>query len=304
MNNIFDQAQSVKRRTENQLWLKKMLDQLNDENEKNKIKNVIINRTIEIYINIKEDEEKELFLDLLDEIEILTPNDYFRLLNKCYVQLRKQYPTIKKYIIVPLLKCGDEKLTKIKSGVFISYLFHTFYFSIIDESNNEMKSRPEIIVQHYIKEVNLQNIVENDEELIVFVDDFIGSGTYAVTAWKQYAEKIKELGGDYNKKMVLVSLSALDIGITKLAEEGIKLIFGLKHLTLNAKFKNDQAKLKKIKKTISSISSSYSVAKSFKLGYKESLSTIITIRTPNNNVPFLWSSRINKRKPLFLRNGR
>ncbi|MHC5229317.1 phosphoribosyltransferase-like protein [Enterococcus sp. LJL99] len=278
------------------IWFKKLLNQVQDDSEKEKFSAALINRTIAIYNKIDTQEDRELFEEILDEIDVLVLSDYSRLLNRCYIELRKKYPKIENFYVIPLLKKNSNEDNKVKSGMFVSYLFNTYHFSFIDEVENFQGAKIKVI--KYLDDNTLTKIEKSENSMIIFADDFVGTGTTVVSVYKSYFKNSLDL---IETRTCLIALSILDIGLQKINEEGIPLIFGTEFLSLTSKFKGNIDKKDNIIRVVRTLSNSFKI-KNNKIGYKDSASTVITIRTPNNNVPFLWSSKVNKRKPLFIRN--
>ncbi|RXU78374.1 hypothetical protein CYQ53_12095 [Enterococcus faecalis] len=278
------------------IWFKKLLNQVQDDSEKEKFSAALINRTIAIYNKIDTQEDREIFEEILDEIDVLVLSDYSRLLNRCYIELRKKYPKIENFYVIPLLKKNSNEDNKVKSGMFVSYLFNTYHFSFIDEVENFQGAKIKVI--KYLDDNTLTKIEESENSMIIFADDFVGTGTTVVSVYKSYFKNSLDF---IETRTCLIALSILDIGLEKINEEGIPLIFGTEFLSLTSKFKGNIDKKDNIIRVVRTLSNSFKI-KNNKIGYKDSASTVITIRTPNNNVPFLWSSKVNKRKPLFIRN--
>lgn len=296
MEDILITVQRITKLLKEKIWFQKLLNQIQDNNDKKKFSDTLINRTIGIYNTIKTSEDRMIFEQILDEIDVLVLSDYSRLLNKCYIQLREKYPEIQTFYITPLLKKDSNKHNKVKSGVFVSYLFNTYHFSLIDEAENFKSARIKII--KYLDNDTLEKIENSNESMIVFVDDFVGTGTTVTAVYKSYFKESLDL---IISKTCLITLAILDIGVKRVTEESIPMIFGTEFLTLISKYKDNVDKKNEILRVVKSLSKNFKI-KDNMIGYKDSASAVITIRTPNNNLPFLWSSKVNKKKPLFIRN--
>lgn len=301
MIDIIGVTAKIEKLLEDQIWYKKLILEVPNELDKIKLKKTLINRAVGIHTSISDNEEKQIFEKLLSEIDILTLSDYQHLVNKCYLQLRDKYPSIEKFYIVPLLKVTDSESLKVKSGLFVSYLFNTYQFSLINEM--EGLKDVQIIIKRYLRNDDVEKILNDEKSFIVFIDDFVGTGRTVTNVYNSY-EKIPEMKQfDWRRRTCVLSLSILDKGLNLLESEKISVIFGLKHTNIPLKFSNNELELKNIMRMIERISKKSNVRKDLTYGYGGCLSTIITIRTPNNNIPFLWTKGLKTSKALFVRNG-
>lgn len=300
MIDILEVTKRIQKLLEEQLWYGKLITEIPQKTEQIKFGNALINRAVGIHMSLENTQEKEIFEQLLTEIDVLTLSDYQHLVNKCYVKLRKEYPNIKTIYIIPLLKTKDSDSMNVKSGLFVSYLFNTYQFSLINEI--EGFSNVKICIKRYLDNQDVEKIQNNQDSLIVFVDDFVGTGRSVKTAYKSYEENKTFENLDWKKRTCVLSLSILDIGLNMLENDDVNVIFGIKHSSIPAKYRDNDVRLTDIKELIRKTSKKNGVGKQYTYGYGECLSTIITIRTPNNNIPLLWSNKLKKSKALFVRN--
>lgn len=301
MIDILAETKKIQLLIESQLWYKKIMDSIPIDQEKVRIGTVLVNRAVGMYLEMSSYDEKKIFEQLLKEIDVFTLADYQNLVNKCYVELRRKYPKLKEVYIIPLLKTKDTNSQKVKSGLFVSYLFNTYQFSLIDEI--EGMKNIKVNIRRYLNQKDISNISENDTSMIVFVDDFIGTGRSASSAYNNLKDSCSNMKVVFEEKVCIISLIILDIGLKKLTvDDGLTVIFGAKHMSLSSKNSIDTSELEFIKEVISKMSGKLGVRAPYLYGYGDSLSTVVTIRTPNNDIPFLWSNKSKKIMPMFKRN--
>jgi len=246
-------------------------------------KESVKNSILGLYNYLTIDEYKQIFLKILKYIVIINIDEYEELVINCYRQLRDKYKNIKKIIIQPLQAENE----KIKSGTFVSYLFNSHKLARVDEKYN-FNTIPIVIKNQFSDKDN------NKDTLIVLVDDFIGSGNSAKNSVKHFINNYKI------DNPVIIALTCMTEGYKKIKDINIPIIYGKKINTVKEIF--DDTELENAKKVINFLNKRHKFkSNDYLYGYKESMSTVITIRTPNNNLPFIWSSKF-KKNTLFKRN--
>ncbi|SIK21283.1 Uncharacterised protein [Mycobacteroides abscessus subsp. abscessus] len=246
-------------------------------------KKLVKNSILGLYNSLTGDDYKQIFLKILKYIVVVNIDEYEELVIACYKKLRREYKNIKKIIIQPL-QTGNEK---IKSGTFVSYLFNSHKLSRVDEIYN-FTNIP-IVIKNQLSDKD-----DNKNTLIVLVDDFIGSGNSAKNSVKYFINNYKI------DNLAIIALTCMTEGYKNIKDINIPIFYGKKVITIKEVFNDTE--LENAKKVISLLNSKYKFkSKNYLFGYKESMSTIITLRTPNNNLPFIWSGKFNK-NTLFKRN--
>lgn len=129
------------------------------------------------------------------------------------------------------------------------------------------------------------------KSLIIFFDDFIGSGLTAEKALSHYNSEIR------NKCdiPIIVSLVAQLHGIIKIEELGFEIFTSELIGRCFSDSINMSNKCKKVK-MMRKIENSMGVSKTFRLGLNKSQALISMIRTPNNTLPIYWWLRKPDRK--------
>lgn len=226
-------------------------------------------------------DEIDLFLELLNDFTWVRYNSYNKLMLDIFRSFDKQIlETAKKFYFFPIVKPSDAY--KIKSGGVVIYstvplLNHLEEFDTIEKE----------IVDNYkaLKKVKLQ-----DDEYLVLMDDFIGSGN----ALMECVNKLNELGFDSDNIMIC-SLVIQESGLKKIQEMGSKIFYShIEKKGISDKFegKERESRLERMRK----IEFKLKFDKNFSLGYESSEALISMIKPPNNTFPVFWHEYIHEEK--------
>jgi hypoxanthine phosphoribosyltransferase len=144
----------------------------------------------------------------------------------------------------------------------------------------------------------LPNSFEN--KIIILADDFIGSGTTAISALEYLNEELNKP----KESIIILSLVAQQVGIEKIKEYGVSVFCP----TIRCKGISDSFDSPKKEEYIylmEEIEEYLNVDDDYKFGYKRSEALVKMERTPNNTFPVFWlESQLengNTYKPLFKR---
>lgn len=230
-----------------------------------------------------EKKDLEKLYNLLYTFEFITFQEMeFRFENLLINIFETLNPT-KKALLIPYGKFG-------KSGSLVSYpISHSKYYKSLAERNK-------IEISH-----NIDNKDINDYDLIIFIDDFVGSGK---TFCNEFKKKFEDWIGSNKIEICLLSTIIMESGKLKIekqydyikvfAQERKKVFdknfsvlkpFGdiLEYKELNTKYE----KFLGLKKTFSN-------------GYENSQSLVaFSYSTPNNTLPIFWQG--GNWSPLFAR---
>ena len=152
-------------------------------------------------------EEQNLIFLLTECFERFTYFDYPRLYDGIFKNINSAYLNSHQNIyIVPLTSPSD--IEQIKSGGAVTYIVrHTILPKFIDDNNHI------IMTVSNVKVLNKRFPTRNDS-LVIFVDDFVGTGD---TAFKVYSEYQRALNTKIiNEDVLIVSAVALEIGVNRL----------------------------------------------------------------------------------------
>jgi len=183
----------------------------------------------------------------------------------------------KTVFVMPLLQ--PEDFGKSKSSTTVAYLFQDpgtkSHYSIVDK-NVFIIHTPEILSRH-LDQVN------NKDNVLLLVDDFIGTGE---TATNLLNFLIDEIGVTKNK-IVVLALVAQEQGINTIESFGVDVYYSV----LRKKGITDSyvsPTKEQFITLMSEIENNLKVNEQFRLGYKGSESLVTLIRTPNNTFPVFW----------------
>jgi hypothetical protein len=228
--------------------------------------------------NLDSEEERELLIFLTSKFTRIELQNYQKHLVLALKKFQADSVHIGKGITYcPLIKKKDFN-SNMKSGSLLTYplksntLFNDYSISI--GNRHKVVDHPSILVQ--------KRYEFKEDELLVLIDDFIGTGTTAVSAIKFLQDNIKiELSN-----IVVLSLVNHRPGEDLLAAEGIRHFCSLiteKGIDFFCGASPAQKIImQNIEARIQRLGADY------KLGYLESQALVKMIRTPNNTFPVYW----------------
>lgn len=228
------------------------------------------------------------FLVCLDEKEIdlvLTlTEDFLHCPSTTYPQLAKeallQIPeatidSCGSVFFIPLINPDDLGKTKSSTGMLYGVL-RTVIPTIkkLHDKNPISYDNPILLLDNYSMRKN---------SLVLFFDDFIGSGDTAIEALKYYNDNIK------NKSDIPIVVSLVAQSQGKLEIEN----YGFTHLSAKIRDKciTDSVKIADKSKAIEiirKIENRMGVEKEYRLGYKKSEALVSMMRIPDNTLPLYW----------------
>ena len=261
-----------------------------------------------------QDDEQEMAVSVLEKLEYYREEDLLGiLLSKLDVIFKDLYEDIQKQfrvIFMPLGKPG-------KSGHVILYMVKNLF------KNKTPKNIKEIKYYNHPKDINIQYLT--DEDVVIFLDDIIGSGDSFATACKLTFEK--EKNGDIQQinnewtignvvkdnvpyKIVLLSCILMDKGKIRL-ERDFPYVKLYGDVRTHAFSKNKSPfggylKMKKIREFCYKYGQQ--ICKGRELGYSNSQALVLFAHAvPNNTLPIIWVDRYEDNgekywQPLVARN--
>lgn len=170
------------------------------------------NRFCQRVLDIGENNKRDLFLELSERYLWLTQDNYLQALIDVLKKLVNDIEKDTKIYVMPLISPDD--IGKAKSSMFLTYLFNDVKIRY-DDKLGKYKFEP----IYDIKVV--QNKMKSDKAILVFVDDFIGTGH---TAEKCF-QSVNLLDNILNRTMVL-ALVAQEEGVKCIESFGIKVYSG------------------------------------------------------------------------------
>ena len=226
-----------------------------------------------------EDEDVELAVQLLEHVIFLRDDD---VKGRLYDQIVK-LPRDRKKHIVPLGKPG-------KSGSAVSYWIHGLMKRNDLQSMNFHSS-----VESFISYRNSAKW-ETQKDIVVYVDDFIGSGGSVVTALS-LEEKIvrpEVLSDASSGRLYVIAAIVMDNGYSKISQDiSGAIILGDLHckgFDPHKKVFGSYFKTKAVREMCYKYGKQ--LFKDFPLGFENTQSLVLMQHSsPNNTVPVLWSNK-------------
>lgn len=224
-----------------------------------------------------DDEDVELAVQLLEHVVFLRDDD---VKGRLYEQVMK-LPKDRTKHIVPLGKPG-------KSGAAISYWIHGLM-----KRNDLQRMNFHSSVEAFI---SYRNSVawETLNDVVVYVDDFIGSGGSVVEALSFNKKRVRPevLSDAYSGRLYVVAAVVMDNGYSKITKDisGV-VILGDSHckgFDPHKKVFGSYFKTKAVREMCYKYGKQ--LFKDFPLGYENTQSLVLMQHSsPNNTIPVLWS---------------
>lgn len=232
------------------------------------------------FLSCLDKNEQDLVLDLSEDFLHCPSLKYKFLFRDSILQIPTEViENSSSIILIPLLAPKD--FGKVKSPVEALY---SFQYSILRKVE-PFKNKPSF--SYTLPTLLREKHINRDNSLIIYFDDFIGSGESALNALNFYEWNLK----NDTDKVVVASLVAQENGIENIAKAGYDCFSAITRnrcISDSAKFGN---KFKTIR-TIRKIENRMRVSKNYRLGYKRGQALVSMIRTPNNTLPIYWQRRM------------
>ena len=238
-------------------------------------------------LSILDTKEQQLVIELTRRFTDISGSEYLqliiKLLNRIHDERNAVFSTAKKFFILPLVAPQD--FSRTKSSSFVWYYFR-------DEL---VKYNPLFVGKNLVYcDIEKASWVRNlkTDEMVILVDDFIGSGETAVGAvtWIVDTFKIDP------KQIVILSIAAQELGIKHILQEtGVATYSYYKFTRGISDFYSDEQR-KDYLAIMNVIEDKLKVDSEDRLGYNQSEALISLIRTPNNTIPVFWKTK-NRSKP-------
>ena len=226
-------------------------------------------------LSILAPDEQKLFLDLTERFTCFSLAQYEQELGKILFYLCGKNKGKKLYFT----RCvGKKDLEDIKSSDLVLYLFKAHILKY-------MLSLPYLVVDD-IRNINVSEL-NDGSALLVFVDDFIGTGNTAMKTLEYVYDCFPDLRND--SSIVFLSIASLQEGVDTIRDIGF-------HLYTSNVFKKgitdfyEGNQLSQVKRCMESVERKLQVAGKFRFGYKNSEALLCMARCPNNTFPIYWYS--------------
>jgi hypothetical protein len=222
------------------------------------------------------DEQKELIHELTENYLWLSSKEYEERFNAIVDNIAKLIlKDCKTIYLFPIIKPGDDN--KIKSGKHCIYYLKGSIFSFNPAYQNINLE----IIEDYTA-FQRCNFKDDGTEILLLVDDFIGSGETFNDAWKEIQKNVS-----VNEKFVSIfTLIIQNEAYEELAKFGLQIHYSeirYKGITDSYHSPEKEEKIRIMEEIEDMIKPSF-----FSFGYKRSEALITLIRTPDNTFPFFW----------------
>jgi len=219
-------------------------------------------------------EEQNLIMALSEEFNHYPDYKYHSLITKTVNSIDSTYfVDTKKVFLLSLKKPSD--INKVKSSTGLLYF-----------------TRPKILKLHPTMTVECIDIIDNlkvrkrNNALLIFMDDFVGTGDTALEALQYYRDNLVADGD----RVILLSLISLKTGLDSITANGYKVFT----TTVLGKGISDSTKITDKNAAFDimrNIEEKLDVSVIFKNGYKGSEALVSMTRTPNNTFPVFWAPK-------------
>lgn len=222
------------------------------------------------------DEDREFILDLTEEYLYLQLDKYEQYLIEVFRKLiAEEKEVLKNMKAIHVFPVQDKEYTsKTKSGHVMCYLIQ----GVLSRRFPEFHDKEIRIIETY------EGVKKHKDEieLLLLIDDYIGSGDSALACINMLEEiKIEK------NRMRIVTLVSQKVGKEAIEDYGVKqftFIERVKGISDAYPKEEVEQKIEQMKR----IGKRIKVDKRLYLGYKDSEALITTIKTPNNTFPFYW----------------
>lgn len=227
-------------------------------------------------------EEQNLLFDLSRRFEHIQIGDYAKALAKPLGQLREQYAG--KLIFIGCVTEDDIKKHEVKSCMNVLYqLKGTTMKYFIEMGRKRVCDNAQYVRGTEIDEVNAGTA------MLVFVDDFIGTGETAIEAAKYLAKTQPTLTNW--KNVCYLAIAAQKEGVKKLKDSGYLVYVSEEYgKGISDYYKGKQ--LEEARATMMQIESGLKkLVENYRFGYQQSEALVSMERCPNNTFPIYWLTK-------------
>lgn len=238
-------------------------------------------------LSILSKNEQNLILTLTKDFLRCTFNDYLGLLKNSLLKVNQtSINNSEEIFVLPLVSPEDEQRGKFKSGHFLLYPAVNIVIPCIPSFKCKKITS--------VSNISFMNKLYSNRNnaLILFVDDFIGTGETAIKVLTSF----KKSYSTQNDSFVIIALVAQEGGIAKISEHG--------HLVFAADIRkrgiSDSRRITDKRDAfllMDQIERRLQVRNNFLGGYGKSEALVKMIKTPNNTFPVYWCPKSSNNKP-------
>jgi hypothetical protein len=239
----------------------------------------LFNRFCYLLANLRDDEQ-ELILTITEDFLRCTYYDYPLLMQEALKKIdKKLMDDCKKIIMAPLISPKDVTKGIVKSAHTVLY---PILRMVIPNDPELSKYKNKVIAINNVDSLN-STYGNRQDNLLLFFDDFIGSGKTACDAlWDYWINYRVE-----SDSIAVVALVAQYQGLTLLN----RLFFNVYASHVRKRGISDSEKIGDVDKSLSimdRIENSLAISKYYRRGFGKSEALVSMMRTPNNTFPVYW----------------
>lgn len=196
------------------------------------------------------------------------------------------FRNIERVFVIPVSAKKDSG--KLKSGSMIGHLLKTYlgYDAQIDDN----------VEIHFLPNVSyLKSKMKRGPSLIIFCDDFIGTGSQASGCIDWYSDFKKN-----EDSTIFVTVSILQSGLEHIRSLGYAVYYQSIYKKAISDFQNEFST--NAISVMEGIEDKIKVPPRYRLGFEGSEALLaFNLRAPNNTFPVYWYNKGSRRKPVFER---
>ena len=226
-------------------------------------------------------EEQQLVMTITEDFVRYTSGDYPHLMSIALRQIDDARIAVADQVIFVPLITSEDVARYVKSGPATLYLV----FDSVVKRNP--KTRPKFLERRLHQFASLEALAaskaEQTHSLIIFVDDFVGTGEYATAVLAEFEGRYRKADED----VAVLSLVALRRGVDAIADLGYDCFVSL----LLDRGISDSTRIQDFSRALAvvdGIENRLSITASHVHGYLKSEALVKMIRTPDNTFPLYW----------------
>lgn len=221
--------------------------------------------------------EQGLLLSLTKRFMHLPQTEYLNVMIPLLNNLRKDYP----YECIYFVRCiKEEDVGKIKSCDTVLYKLKG------TSIQHRIKLGKYMVVENNLA-INIDKI-KNKEAIIVFVDDYIGTGETAKGAVEYLEKKVPQLADCTRDRFCFLTLAAYSRGRKMLESLGFKVYVSFEHDKGISDYYDDEECMQNIQIMRNIEKKISGLPNKFRFGYGRTEGLICMERCPNNTFPIYW----------------
>jgi hypoxanthine phosphoribosyltransferase len=240
-------------------------------------------------LRLENEDEVDLMIELLEDFLHIDGDKYDNEITKILNSFLSHYPKLQTLFVLPLISEKDKD--KNKSAHFVLYKFKgtkiKYKVPALNSIGLSVLDKPETLP-----------FLLKDNQMVILVDDFIGTGDTSIEAIDYLLKLHPELE---KNKIAIFSIVIQQHGLEYLIKEGFNVFYsivirkGISDKYLNEEKDNKLSIMKNVEDKLKKLKPEY------RFGYKQSEGLVCMERTPNNTFPIFWYDLKSKYKPPFPR---